>query len=125
MSETLTVTLPDPRLSALLRLAQWAADRPEDAEHYDAAAVATALAPNVPETAARTSFGLIVSDLMDATDLDTRGGDAVIERLGRWDEIVGLTADEKASEMRDEHRETAKFQAEMLLTTSDNLADAS
>jgi hypothetical protein len=117
------VTLPDARLSALLRLAQWAADRPGDAEFYDAPAVAAALAPNVAEHDARDAFDMIVADLVDATDFDTRGADAVIERLGHWDAIVGTTADEKASEMCDEQRADARFKAELLLTTSDKLAN--
>lgn len=118
------VTLPDVRLSALLRLAQWAADREADAEFYDAAAVAAGLAPNVAEADARTAFDMIVADLVDATDLDVHGGAAVIERLGRWDEGCGMLADEKASEMRDEYRADARLKAELLLTTSDNLATA-
>jgi len=61
-----------------------------------------------------------VSDLVDATDLDTRGADSVIERLGRWDSMVGLTADEKATEMRDEYRETARFNAAMLISLQDS-----
>jgi len=120
-STTLTpVTLPDVRLSALLKLAQWTADSPEFAELHDAPAIAAGLVPNIPAAEAAAAFSLIVSDLVDATDLDTRGADSVIERLGRWDSMVGLTADEKATEMRDEYRETARFNAAMLISLQDS-----
>src|SRR5215831_18219463 len=105
------VTLPDARLSALLKLAQWAAEQQADAEYYDAPAIAAGLVPHITPEQAALSFELIVSDIVDATAFDTRGADEVIDRFGRWDATVGMDADEKASEERDRLRESARFAA--------------
>jgi hypothetical protein len=109
----------DARVAAILRLTQWAVDHHLDAEHYDVTGIAAAIVPNVPAADARAQFDIIYADAFDAADFDTRGRDAVIERYDRWDDLVGLTADEKASELRDEGWAAARVNAEMLVTLND------
>jgi hypothetical protein len=109
----------DQRVAAILRLTQWMVDDHLNAEHYDVTGVVAAIVPNVPAADARAQCDLIYADAFDAADFDTRGRDAVIERYDRWNDLVGLTADEKASELRDEGWAAARLNAEMLVTLND------
>jgi hypothetical protein len=110
----------DARVAAILRLTQWMVDRHLDAEHYDVTGVVAVIVPHVPEDMARAAVDTIYADAHDATDFDTRGREAVLDRYDRWDDVVGLTADEKASELRDEAWAAARLNAEMLVTLDDN-----
>jgi hypothetical protein len=110
----------DGRVAAILRLTQWMVDRHLDAEHYDVTGIAAAIVPNLPTDDVRAQVDLIYADAFDAADFDTRGREAVLDRYDRWDDVVGLTADEKASELRDEAWAAARLNAEMLVSLSDN-----
>lgn len=110
----------DGRVAAILRLTQWMVDRHLDAEHYDVAGVVAQIVPNVPAADVAAQLDVIYADAFDAADFDTRGGDAVRDHYDRWDDIGGLTADEKASECRDEGWAAARLNAEMLVTLDDN-----
>lgn len=110
----------DIRVAAILHLAQHAAEYPAlDASPLELAVCA--MLPNVPSRQVAEAFRLIVADLATAIDYDTRGADAVYDRLGSgW--FIADEADEKATKMTDAHRADAQLAACMLVTTSDSLA---
>lgn len=110
----------DARVSALLRLAQWTVDRDGDAEHYNAPGIATQVVPAVDPGQAASMFSVVCEELETATYFDTEGANAVLDTYGRWDSIVGQTADEKATELAAEHRDAARWNVEMLVTLHDN-----
>jgi hypothetical protein len=89
----------------------------------DRETIVRAMLPNVPAAQAVDAFRTVVSDLLDATDYDTRGEDAVLARFGSWSARGprGLTADEFASEERDRLRASARFGTDMLVTLNDTL----
>jgi hypothetical protein len=110
----------DLRVQALLILAQFAVDCvPTPTPLVDAS---VAIVPHVDRELATRQFKTIVADFESAVDYDTRGAEAVRENLGRWDDTVGVTADEKATEMRDELRLMGRYGASMLVTLEDKLA---
>ena len=109
------------RVTALLMLAQAHADD-YGLTRWEYEFIATATVNRVDVTRALSVFRTISEDLESATGFDTRGGDAVVEVYGRWSDADYLTADEKATELRDELRASATVNAEMLLTLNDNLS---
>lgn len=110
----------DIRVRAILALAQHSAEYPAMPDGGAEVAV-VAMLPQVPADQAVNVFWLVAHDLADAVDLDARGAEAVVERLGAWAGTDYLTADEKASEMRDEARRAARLSSEMLVSTQDAL----
>jgi hypothetical protein len=107
----------DLRVQAILILAQFAVDCvPTPAPLTEAAA---AILRHVDPKMSKGTFHGIVTDLESADDYDTRGGEAVVDNFGGWSGTDYLTADEKASEMRDKHRANARSIAEMLVELDD------
>lgn len=111
----------DTRVAAVLALAHLAAEY--DYHQPTLAVAAAAIVPSVDAKTAHASFMAIVGDLEESVQFDTRGADAVREVYGRWNDTLGMDADDKASELRDERRASARFHAEMLVTTHDNLRE--
>jgi hypothetical protein len=116
----------DPRAQSILVLAESYNDE-TTLTRQDRELIVLVILPNVPPQQAVDSFRMIASDLIDATDYDTRGEDAVLERFGTWSERGprGLTADEFATEERDRLRASARSNTEWLVTLQDTLAGQS
>jgi hypothetical protein len=111
----------DSRVRAILALANLSAGLPAfDDAPLELAVVA--MLPAVPAGQSVNAFRLIAGDLATAVDYDTRGAEAVYDLIGPWASSFGMSADEKATEMRDEARQSARLAAEMLVSTSDALA---
>src|SRR5882757_2710132 len=110
----------DVRVAAILHLAQHAAEYPAlDATPLELAVCA--MLPHVPSRQVVGAFRLTAADLATAADYDTRGAEAVIDRLGSgW--FSADEADEKATKMTDAHRADARLAVCMLVSTSDSLA---
>lgn len=110
----------DPRVTAILRLALLDIDHPEIVEPYDLPGVAAAIVHHVHPVRAREAFNVISGNYADAHMFDTYGGDAVREVYsehgrGNWD-LPGQNGDEKAVELRDEARDSARIEAELLVS---------
>jgi hypothetical protein len=122
----MTTTTPDYlahddiRVRAVLALADLSAQYPAMDDTALELAVTSMLAAVEPRQAVNT-FRACADDLCTAIDYDTRGGDAVTERLGAWSGDY-LSADEKATDSRDEARESARLNAELLVSLQDALA---
>jgi hypothetical protein len=109
----------DTRVQVILTLAQLAAD---EQHAFDTLAEAVAVVVrNVEPWQAdvRAVFRGIMQDLETAVDFDTRGAEAVIDVYGQWSSTDYRAADERASELRDEHRASARTSAEWLVTLDD------
>lgn len=110
----------DIRVAAILALGQFSAEYPSMDDAPLELAVC-AMLPNVPSVQVVNAFHLIAGDLFTAVDMDARGAEAVRELFAVWSDAF-MSADEKASDLRDEARRSARLAACMLVTTSDNLA---
>lgn len=110
----------DVRVAAILALGQFSAEFPAGDDAPFELAVA-AMLPNLPFQQVMNAFRLIAGDLFTAVDMDARGAEAVRELFASWSDAF-MSADEKASDLRDEARRSARLAACMLVTTSDSLA---
>lgn len=109
----------DLRAAAILLLAQLAAENDKQTADTLTAAV-PAIVPNVPAADAQATFKGIYQDLEQAIVFDTYGADAVRDYFdGRTWDAPGQDADEKASELCAEHRQSARFNVDMLVTLHD------
>jgi hypothetical protein len=117
----INATTEDSRVDAILKLALVAAEYPALQVSEALEAAVCALTPEVPVRQAVNIFRLITQDYADAIDLECRGADAVLDRLGAWSGTDYLTADEKATEMAVEARGDAVLSAAMLVSTQDAL----
>lgn len=109
----------DSRVRAILALANLSAELPAFDDAPLELAVA-AMLPAVPSGQAVNAFRLIAGDLATALDMDSGGAEAVRETLGAWSDTF-MSADDKATEMRDEARQSARLAAEMLASLQDSL----
>lgn len=110
----------DVRVAAILALGQYSAEFPHMTDAPFELAVA-AMLPNLPHQQVMNAFRLVAADLFTAVDMDSRGAEAVRETFGAWSDSY-MSADDKATELRDEARQSARLAAEMLVSTSDALA---
>jgi hypothetical protein len=108
----------DTRVAAILSAAQSAAD------DVHARPVLTQLVVEivhgVDREMATKSFQAITEMFEEAIDFDTRGAEAVWEQYGR-DPLDYMSGDERATELRDERRESGRVDAEMLVSLHDSL----
>lgn len=111
----------DSRVRAILALAQHSAEYPALDDTPLELAVA-AMLPAVPSAQAVNAFRLIAGDLATAVDYDTRGAEAVWELHLNGRQTERAAADDWATDLRDEARQSARLAAEMLVSTSDALA---
>ena len=103
----------DMRVATLLQYAQWVADNRRNLPAYlNATDVAWRLGAD------RELFWTIVDDLETATDMDTRGADAVTDRPAHHLAAAAFSPDmdAAASVYRDKHRENARFLAAGIFT---------
>lgn len=111
----------DVRVAAILALGQFSAEYPAFDDAPLELAVA-AMLPAVPSQQAVNAFRLIAGDLATAVDYDTRGAEAVWELHLNGRQTGRAAADDWANDLRDGARADARLAAEMLVSTSDNLA---
>lgn len=114
----------DPRAQSILVLAESYNDE-TTLTTADKDMIVLVILPNVPPAQAVNTFRMIADDLATVADYDTRGAVAVEERHGRWvttSNTVGLSADDFASEQRDQLRADARANTAMLVTLQDTLA---